>query len=79
MKGLNTQFLSFSPVFSTIGFEQHHQPYNVFPPLSSYTYKVDSPIATPETDFENLILYLAYGSSFSSFPPTNTQTVDCNS
>jgi hypothetical protein len=92
LNSLNTKVLKalslpFSPVFSTTGFKQHHQPSNVFSSLSSlstYIHTVDFPTATPDLDFEDLILHLAYGSSFpspssSSSPttPTNTLPVGC--
>jgi hypothetical protein len=89
VKDIKALFLSFSPVFSTTEFEQHHQPYNVFSPLSSlspHTHTVESPIVTPELDFKDLILYFTYSSSFPSLFPssspslsTNTQSVVYNS
>jgi hypothetical protein len=92
MKDLKALSLSFSPVVSTIGFKQQHQSFNVFSllfPLSPHTHTVDSPTATPELDFKNLILHLVYGSSSPSTSPspssssptpsTNTLLVGCNS
>jgi hypothetical protein len=86
-KSLKSTPTPFSSVFFKHESEQHLDSEIVFSPLLLLSLTITHPLqvdpfAEPDSNFEDLILYLAYGSSFpSSFPfsSSNKTTVVSNS